>query len=364
MKRKTPVTGIIDRYILGKFMATFFVSIGLIISIALVFDVSENLDEFLSKDIPVHDIIFSYYLNFIPYFANLFSSLFNFIAVIFFTSKMAYNSEIIAILSSGVSFHRLIRPYMIGAAIIAIFSYLLGDYIIPPANKEMVEFKNTYIKKKRNSLENNIHRQITPGTYIYMRSYNTSNDVGYKFTIEKFEEGKLVSKLSADFIKWDRERKVWEINNYFIRDIDGYHETITTGTKKDTTLNMVPEDYVAMSNMAETLALPALNKEIESFKLRGINAIDFEVEKHKRRANPFSAFILTLIGVSLASRKVKGGLGLHLGLGILIAFSYIMFMQIATVFAVSGSVPPYIAVWIPNFIFGCLAAYLYKRAMR
>ncbi|PTN08395.1 lipopolysaccharide export system permease protein [Mangrovibacterium marinum] len=364
MKLKTPAIGILDRYILGKFMATFFVSIALIISIATVFDISENLDDFLSKDVPVREIVVSYYLNFIPYFANLFSALFNFIAVIFFTSKMAYNSEIIAILSSGVSFHRLVRPYMVGAAIIALFTYILGNYIIPPANKEMVNFKTTYIKKKRNSLETNIHRQITPGTYIYMRSYNTSNDVGYKFTIEKFDEGKLTSKLSADFIKWDRERKVWEINNYFIRDIDGNREKITTGTKKDTTLNMVPEDYVALKNMAETLSLPELNKEIESLKLRGINAIDFLVEKHKRRANPFSAFILTLIGVSLASRKVKGGLGLHLGLGILIAFSYIMFMQIATVFAISGSVPPSIAVWIPNLIFGALAAYLYKRAMR
>jgi len=364
MKLKIPGIETIDRYIIAKFLGTFFVSIALIISIALVFDISENLDEFLSKDIPVHDIIFDYYLNFIPYFANLFSSLFCFIAVIYFTSKMAYNSEIIAILSSGVSFHRFIRPYMVGAAIIALFSYTLGDYIIPPANKTMVEFKDNYIKNKRNSLENNIHRQITPGTYIYMRSYNTSNDVGYKFTIERFEEGKLVSKLSADFIKWDRERKVWEINNYFIRDIDGYNETITTGTKKDTTLNMVPADYVTMANMAETLALPDLNKEIESLKLRGINTIEYEVEKHKRRANPFSAFILTIIGVSLASRKVKGGLGLHLGLGLLFAFSYIMFMQIATVFAISGSVPPYIAVWIPNFIFGGLAAYLYNRARR
>ncbi|WP_205461924.1 LptF/LptG family permease [Mangrovibacterium lignilyticum] len=364
MKLKIPGIEIIDRYIIGKFMATFFVSIAMIISIAMVFDISENLDEFLSKDIPVNEIIFSYYLNFIPYFANLFSSLFNFIAVIFFTSKMAYDSEIIAILSSGVSFHRFVRPYMIGAAIIALFSYLLGDYVIPPANKEMVEFKNTYIKNKRNTLENNIHRQITPGTYIYMRSYNTSNDVGYKFTIERFEEGKLVSKLSADFIKWDRERKVWEINNFYIRDIDGYNETITTGTKQDTTLNMVPEDYVTMNNMAETLALPDLNKEIASLKLRGINTIEYEVEKHKRRANPFSAFILTIIGVSLASRKVKGGLGLHLGLGILISFAYIMFMQISTVFAISGSVPPYIAVWIPNLIFGGLAAYLYNRARR
>ncbi len=364
MKIKIPGLNILDRYILGKFMATFFVSIALIISIAMVFDISENLDEFLSKDIPIKTIVVDYYMNFVPYFANLFSSLFNFIAVIFFTSKLAYNSEIIAILSSGVSFHRFVRPYMVGAAIIALFSYVLGDYIIPPANKVMVEFKDTYIKSRRTNQEKNIHRQITPGTYVYMRGYSPSNDVGYKFTIERFEDGKLASKLSAESIKWNREKKTWEIGRYYIRDIDGLKETITTGEKIDSTLNMVPADYVTMNNMAETLALPALNREIDNLKLRGINATEYEVEKHKRRANPFSAFILTLIGVSLASRKVKGGLGLHLGLGILISFSYIMFMQISTVFALSGSLPPFIAVWIPNLIFGGLAAYLYRQAMR
>lgn len=364
MKLKTPIISILDRYIIGKFLGTFFYTIILIISIAMVFDVSENLDEFMSKDIPVHTIITDYYLNFIPYFANLFSALFTFIAVIYFTSKMAYNTEIIAILSSGVSFHRFVRPYMVGAAIIALFSYILGDYIIPPANKTMINFKNTYIKQQRSTVENNIHRQLTPGTFIYMRSYNSSNDVGYRFTIERFENGKLASKLAADYIQWDRERKTWVLNNFYIREINGFHEKITTGVKQDTTLNMAPEDYINNNNLAETLALPALNREIQTMKLRGINTTEYEIEKHRRRSGPFSAFILTLIGVSLASRKVKGGLGLHLGLGILICFSYIMFMQVSTVFAVSGSVPPWIAVWIPNILFGALAAYLYRRAMR
>lgn len=364
MKLKTPIISILDRYIIGKFLGTFFYTIILIISIAMVFDVSENLDEFMSKDIPVHTIITDYYLNFIPYFANLFSALFTFIAVIYFTSKMAYNTEIIAILSSGVSFHRFVRPYMVGAAIIALFSYILGDYIIPPANKTMINFKNTYIKQQRSTVENNIHRQLTPGTFIYMRSYNSSNDVGYRFTIERFENGKLASKLAADYIQWDRERKTWVLNNFYIREINGFHEKITTGVKQDTTLNMAPEDYINNNNLAETLALPALNRELQTMKLRGINTTEYEIEKHRRRSGPFSAFILTLIGVSLASRKVKGGLGLHLGLGILICFSYIMFMQVSTVFAVSGSVPPWIAVWIPNILFGALAAYLYRRAMR
>ncbi|MCW0484791.1 LptF/LptG family permease [Gaoshiqia sediminis] len=361
---KLPKLFKIDIYIIRKFLGTFFYSIALIISIATVFDISENLDEFISKDAPLNAIVFDYYLNFIPYFANLFSALFTFIAVIYFTSKLAYNSEIIAILSSGVSFHRLIRPYMIGAFIIAVFSYVLGNFIIPPANKKRVDFRNTYINTNYRGLEQNIHRQLSPGTYIYMKTYNTSNDVGHKFTIEKFDDGKLVSKLSADYIKWDRENKKWEINNYVIRDIDGYKESITTGTKIDTTLNMSPEDYRVVKNLVETLALPRLNKEIRDMQLRGVNSTEYEIEKHKRRAQPFSAFILTLIGASLASRKVKGGLGLHLGLGILISFSYIMFMQISTVFALSGTVPPSIAVWIPNVFFGALAGYLYKQASR
>jgi lipopolysaccharide export system permease protein len=195
-----------------------------------------------------------------------------------------------------------------------------------------------------------------------MSRYNGSSDVGHDFTMEKFEEGKLVSKLSAENIRWDRENKKWTIHDYYIRDISEYKETITTGTEKDTTINMKPEDYRVMKNVVETMTLPVLNREIRDMKLRGVNAIEFEIEKHKRRAAPFSSFILTFIGASLASRKIKGGIGLHLGLGILISFSYIMFMQVSTVFATSGSVPPFLAVWIPNMAFGILAAYLYRYA--
>lgn len=361
---KIPRLQTIDIYIIKKFLGTFFYSIALIISIAMVFDVSENLDEFISKDAPVNVIIFDYYLNFVPFYANLFSALFTFIAVIFFTSKMAYNSEIIAILSSGVSYARLMRPYMVSAFMIALFSYTLGNYIIPPSNKKRIEFRSTYIDSPRNYLERNIHRQLSPGVFIYMQSYNTSNDVGYKFTIEKFEEGKLKSKLEADYIKWDREDKKWTVNNYVIRNIDGYTETIDTGTKLDTTLNMTPEDYRVMKNVVETMILPDLNDEIKDMKLRGVNTTEFEIEKHRRFAGPFSAFILTIIGASLASRKVKGGLGLHLGLGILQAFTYIMFMQISTVFALSGAVSPLMGAWIPNIIFGGLAAYMYKWGSR
>lgn len=353
----------IDFYIIKKFLGTFFYAIALIISISIVFDVSENIDDFISKDVPLRAIAFDYYLNFIPYFANLFSGLFTFIAVIYFTSKLAYDTEIIAILCSGVSFNRLMRPYMIGAAVIAIFSYLLGNYVIPPANKAKVEFRNTYIGTRKSGYEKNIHRQIEPGVFVYMDSY-TSNDVGHKFTIEKFTDRKLVSKLKSEYIKWDREKKKWVIHDYSIRTIDGYKETITQGIEIDTTINMAPEDYLVVDNIVETMILPTLNASIANLKLRGVNTIDYEMEKHRRRAGPFSAFILTIIGVSLASRKVKGGIGLHLVLGLLLSFSYILFMQVTTVFATSGTLVPWMAMWIPNIIYGGLAFYLYKRASR
>ncbi len=353
----------IDFYITKKFLGTFFYAIALILSIAVVFDVSENLDEFLSKDIPLKEIVVDYYMNFIPYFANLFSPLFTFIAVIYFTSKMAYNTEIIAILSSGVSYTRLMRPYMVSAFILAIFSFSLGNYIIPPATKTMNEFRMKNIDNVRMGVERDIHRQIEPGVYIYMRSY-TPNDVGNVFTLERFEGSKLTEKLTADNIRWDKETEKWVINNYWKRTIlDGY-ELLESGYRMDTTLNMKPEEFRVKKNEMETYITPELKKEIKLMKTRGVNAIEWEIEKHKRMATPFSTFILTLIGVGLASRKIKGGLGFHLGLGLALSFSYILFMQISTVFAISGSVPVFVSMWIPNILYSLIAFFVFRWAAK
>ncbi len=354
---------IIDFYITKKFLGTFFYSIALIISIATVFDISENLDDFISKDIPTSDIVFDYYLNFIPYFANLFSPLFTFIAVIYFTSKMAYNSEIIAILSSGVSYSRLMRPYLVSAFVIAVFTFVLGNYIIPGANKGRVDFRNKYINVGRIPAERNIHRQIEPGVYIYMHNFSTSN-VGWRFTLERFENRKLVEKLSADNIRWDEERHRWIINNFWKRTFHDGYETIETGYIIDTTLNMTPAEFKMELDLMETLNTPDLKKEIASMRSRGVNPVTYDIEKHKRQSGPFSAFILTIIGVSLASRKIKGGLGLHLGLGLLLSFSYILFQQVSVVFSINRDVPSAIAVWIPNLIYSIIALILYKWAAR
>jgi lipopolysaccharide export system permease protein len=353
----------IDIYITKKFLGTFFYAIALILSIAVVFDVSENLDEFLAKDLTTREIVVDYYLNFIPYFANLFLPLFTFIAVIYFTSKMAYNTEIIAILSSGVSYTRLMRPYMISALILAIFSYTLGNYIIPPATKTMNAFRLKNIDNVRMGVERDIHRQIEPGVYIYMRSY-TPNDVGNIFTIERFNGSKLIEKLTADNIRWDKETGKWIINNYWKREIfDGY-ELLENGYRVDTTLNMKPEDFKLEKNEMEMYITPELKSEIALMKTRGMNTIEWEIEHQKRMATPFSTFILTLIGVGLASRKIKGGLGLHLGLGLALSFSYILFMQISTVFAISGSAPVFVAMWIPNILYSIIAMVVFRWAAK
>ncbi len=355
----------IDIYITKKFLGTFFYAIALILSIAVVFDMSENLDEFLSKDISWLTIISEYYFNFIPYFANLFSPLFTFIAVIYFTSKMAYNTEIIAIISSGMSYARLMRPYLVSAFFIALFSFVLGNYIIPPANHTLNLFKQFYIDNNRQTVsdERNIHRQIEPGIFIYMQSYSQGN-VGYRFTIEHFEDSKLVEKLTAENIRWDEESGKWILNNWWRRKIYDTHEEIEKGYRIDTTLIMSPDDYKIMKNEMESYTTPALKAEIAKMKMRGINTVEWEIEKHKRIAGPFSSFILTIIGVGLASRKIKGGLGLHLGLGLLLSFSYLMFMQVSTVFAVNGNAPPLLAVWIPNLGYSIIAFIVFRWAAR
>jgi lipopolysaccharide export system permease protein len=355
----------IDLYIIRKFLGTFFYTIALIIGISIVFDLSEKIDDFIESEAPFKAIVFDYYLNFIPYFANLFSGLFTFIAAIFFTSKMAFNSEIIAILSSGISFRRFMLPYMVSAAFIGAFSYALGNYIIPPANKKMVEFQYTYVKNKPINNDRNIHRQLEPGVYIYLERYDVRNDIGYKFTIERFEEQKMISKLTSDRIRWDRERKLWTLSSYMIRDIEGDREIITSGAQLDTLLVLLPEEFNTGIKDMEAMSKRELSDFIDQQKMRGVDTLEaYEIEQHRRIAVPFSSFILALIGASLASRKIRGGIGLHLGLGIGLSFTYLMFQQITKVFALSGSVSPFLSMWIPNIVFGIIAFFIYRWAAR
>ena len=362
---KKPEYKIIDRYIIRKFLGTYVYAIILIILIAIIFDFSEKIDDFIEKNAPVKAIIFDYYLNFIPYFALLYSHLFTFIAVIFFTSKMAYRTEIIAILSSGVSYKRLLWPYFISASIIAIFAYVLTNFVVPNVNKVRLEFEDNYIHNQPVSYNNrNIHKQIKPGTFIYMESYSNISNTGYKFSIEKYDNNNdLVSKLLGEYILWDSIKHKWNIRDYYIRNIDGMKESIKEGRSVDTSLNIYPADFRRRTNIVESMDLFELNKFIKVQKSQGAENIEtYLIEKYKRVSVPFSTFILTLIGVCISSKKARGGIGIHIGIGLGFCFSYIIFMQFSSQFAISGSLNPLLAVWLPNIIFAIIAYYLYKLA--
>lgn len=354
----------LDIYILKKFLGTFFFAIVLIISISVVFDVAEKIDDFLEKTVTLEAIVFDYYLNFIPYFANLFTPLFVFIAVIFFTSKMAYQTEIIAILSSGVSFRRMLYPYFLGALIIGIFSFVLGAYIIPPANKVRLDFENTYIKNRKETGLTNIHMEIEPETFVYVRRYSSLREVGDNFSLEKFEDKELKYKLISRTAVYDTATTGWSLRNWEkIEYISSESQEYTSGAQIDTMLSMKPSDFKEERNFFETMTNPELTEYIKTQQQRGVgNVEEFLIERHRRIAAPFSAFILSLIGVSLASRKVRGGMGLHIGIGIALSFGYILFMTISTTFAVNGNMSPWLAVWIPNFVFSAIALFLYYKA--
>ena len=357
--------GIIDYYIIRKFLGTFFFALILIISISVVFDISEKLDDFIEKEAPIRAIILDYYFNFIPYFAVLYSYLFTFISVIFFTSRMAYNTEIIAILSNGMSLKRMLLPYFISALIIAIFSFLLSNFVLPHANITRQQFEEMYYRDHPpRFLARNIHKQIAPGVFVYMESFNNYNNVGRKFSMEKFVDGQLVSKLMSDLIRWDSTINKWQIRNYYIRHIDGMEEYIEEGARIDTIINLYPEDFSRRNeNFHETLNIIELNRFIEQQKIQGADNIDmFLIERHKRYSLPFSTFILTLIGVAASVRKAKGGIGFHIGLGMLLSFSYILFEQFSSQFAIGGELNPFIAVWIPNSLYALIAIVLYKLA--
>ncbi len=354
----------IDKYIIKQFLGTYVFAIMLIISISVVFDINEKIDKFLQPNVPLKDIILDYYLNFIPYFANLFSPLFTFIAVIFFTSKLADNSEIIAMLASGMSFRRLMMPYAVSAAIIATLTFVLNSFIIPPANSTRIDFQNKYIKNKQMLYAKNVQLEVEPGVFAYFDRYEACSNMGYRFSLEHFKDKKLISRLTANSIKYDSLYQ-WTVIDYMIRDFEGMRETIQSGSRKDTTLTIVPSDFLISVNDCETMTTPQLEVYINRQKKRGIGNIQtFQIEYHKRFATVMAAFILTTIGASLSSRKIKGGMGLNIGIGLALSFSYILFMTVTSTFAINGYVSPFVAAWIPNIIYTMIAVFLYRRAPR
>lgn len=354
----------LDVYIIKKFLGTYFFAIALIISIAVVFDVNENIDRFINNKAPLKAIVFDYYMNFIPYFSNLLSPLFVFIAVIFFTSKLAENSEIIAMFSTGMSFKRMLRPYMVSAAIIAVVTFCLGSYIIPRGSVTRLNFEDKYYKPRKTNTARNIQLEVDSGVIAYIERFEDYSKTGYRFSLDKFKGKQLVSHLTARSITYDTTAvHKWTVKDYMIRQMDGMKESITKGDRIDTTLFMEPADFLIMKNQQEMLTSPQLSEYIDRQRQRGFaNIKEFEIEYHKRIAMSFASFILTLIGVSLSSKKTKGGMGLHLGIGLGLSFSYILFQTIASTFAVNGNMPPVVAVWVPNLLYAFIAFYLYRKA--
>ncbi len=356
--------GILDRYIMKKFIMSFFISLVMIIGIVIIFDISEKLDDFVRYNAPLKAIVFDYYVNFVPYFMNMFSPLFVFITVIFFTSRMAANSEIIAILSGGVSFHRMIVPYLLSAFLIALLSLMLNLYVIPRSNVSRLDFEEKYVQWHNEYKTNNIHFQIAPGEFVYIGSFSSITQTAQKFTLETIEGNRITSKLTAEAAVWDSTMDGWHLRNWFLRDYStGLEDQVQTGSQKDTVIPLKIDDFYRNEKTVERLPVRRLQELIEMQKMRGDTGVMYAlIEKHRRMALPFSAFILTIIGVSLSSKKRRGGTGWNLGLGIGLAFTYVLFLKFSEMFVYTDTLAPGVALWLPNIVFTVIAAVLYRIA--
>lgn len=356
----------LDWYIIKKFIGTYIFSIILIIAIAIVFDFNENLSKYTQFHAPMKAIIFDFYINFIPYYANLFSPLFVFIAVIFFTSKLAENSEIISILAAGVSFRRMLRPYMISCVLISALAYYLSSYVIPHGTIIRQNFEAQYRNSKKRTTADNVQLQVDRGTIAFIQHYNNNTKQGYGFSLDKFENKKLISHMTASSIQYDTisdSKYHWTVRGWKIRELKGLREYITSGETRDTLIMMEPADLVYSKGQQETFTSPELKAYISKQINRGSgNVVQYQVEYHKRIASSVASFILTIIGASLASRKRKGGMGLYLGIGLTLSFVYIMLQTISATFAVNANFPPMLAAWTPNIIFAVVAYFCYRNA--
>ena len=354
----------IDRYIIGKFLGTFFFSIVLIMVIAVIFDLTEKLDDFFENQVSVREIVFDYYLNFIPYFMNMFSPLFIFISVIFFTSKLAGDSEIIAILASGVSYHRLMWPYFVSALLLFLFSFWMTGYVIPPASEKMLTFQDKYIQHFTRENARNVQMEVEPGTILYIESFQKRTQMGYRASYEHFEGKKLTMRITADRIHYDSAYN-WHFDKYVRRDFDGMRETLTRGNRLDTIIPVLPKELFYTAENAQMMPNPELKAYIETQRQRGSGNVNaFETEWWKRWASPVGAFIMTLLGVTLSSKKVRGGMGKNLGIGLTLSALYILFSTVSTTFSVNGIMSPFMSVWLPNFLFFAIGVVLYLRVSK
>ena len=359
---------IIDRYIIVKYLGTFAFITVIFTAIMVVFDISEHLDNFLSNHATLYDIAFKYYLGFIPFYLNMLSPLINFLAVIFFTAKMANQTEIVPILSGRVSFNRFLRPYFLAASLIFVVSFIANVYIIPYTNKMRVKFENANHFNGDNGSKNEVHLQLDDRppsqTYVYVQTYDNSVHTGYQFVLEKFHGDTLRQRLTANTITYDSLKNTWALIDFSVRYVNGLRETlILNQARKDTILDLKPADFEMHDNVYSAMSMSVLNKNIEKERIRGAGVLrDMLYEKYKRFAYPFASFVLTLIGVSISSRRVRGGIGLPLGIGLFLCFAYIVVDKFSLVFAIKSGLPPLLAACIPNGLFGLLGLYLLYKA--
>ena len=355
----------LDTYILTKYIKTFLLALALIIVIIITFDLSEKLDDFLSHQAPLSKIIFDYYLNFIPGFVNLYSPLFIFISVLFFTSKMAGNTEVIAILGSGISYRRMLRPYLYGSVIVAIVVLILGNFVIPFSNRTLHDFEEEYVKHRLTSYYHNVHFQTEKGVQVYAENYDVQLMRANKFRREVFDsEGRLLKRQSCELITYDTARAAWKCEGYYLRTIDADGtENLSYEGLVYIDLGLQPDDLNLKAHRIETMPTPDLIRHIQRERIRGTGTVkQAQIELWQRLLNPLAIIVMTFIGVAVASRKTRGGVGLHLAIGITIAFAFILFMKVTTVFSTNGNLSPFMSILLPQIIFGIAAAYLIYKA--
>ena len=354
----------LDWYIIRKFLVTFFVALMFMAVLIVIFDISEKIEDFIKLEAPLEKIVFDYYVNFVPYFMNQYSPMFVFLTVIFFTSKMTMDSEVVAVLSSGISYHRFALPYLISALFIALISLEMGQWVLPHANGVRVEFEQKYNRWAKVKIGHDMHYKLEDDHFVYLESFSAYNNTAYSFTLEDLSGGKLHSKLTAESAQYDTLTGVWHLRNWFIRDYDeGMKDHIRSGRQLDTTLSLTRDDFFMNKVTIQRLNKRELNQLIETQKMRGDASVNRAlIEKNNRMALPFSTVILTVIGLALCTKKKRGGMGLNLAAGTALAFSYILFMQFSEMFVITDTLPAYIAIWMPNVLYAIIATVLYVKA--
>lgn len=354
----------LDWYIIRKFLVTFFAAIFFLAILVVIFDVSEKIDDFVKNEVPLREIALDYYANFVPFFMNQYAPMFVFLTVIFFTSKMTQDTEVVAMLSSGISFHRIVVPYLISAALIAVMSLVMGMWILPPANAVRVEFEQKYNNFRKVKMGHDMHYKLEDDHFVYIESFSAYNNTAYNFTLEDMSGGKLHSKITAESAQYDTTSGVWHLRNWIVRDYgEGMTDVVRTGRQMDTTLSLTRDDFFRNRYTIQRLNQRELLQLINTQEERGDASVNMSlIEKHNRMALPFSAFVLTIIGVSLSTKKRRGGMGWNLAVGTALGFSYILFMQFSEMFVITDTLPPWVAIWMPNVLYTIIAVVLYIKA--